>query len=112
MELAELQPKLMSDLHLVAGELGIKNYRKYSKQELISKILEEQAGDRGLQMRTGLLDILPDGFGFLRTRGYNQSDSDISTFPYLRSGDSSSAVGMKSPGRSATPRTMRSTMPC
>src|SRR5660398_225097 len=29
MELAELQPKLMSDLHLVAGELGIKNYRKY-----------------------------------------------------------------------------------
>lgn len=77
MELTELQPKLMSDLHLVAGELGIKNYRKYSKQELISKILEEQAGDRGMQMRTGLLDILPDGFGFLRTRGYNQSDSDI-----------------------------------
>lgn len=77
MELTELQPKLMSDLHLVAGELGIKNYRKYSKEELISKILEEQAGDRGLQMRTGLLDILPDGFGFLRTRGYNQSDSDI-----------------------------------
>jgi len=77
MELAELEPKLMSDLHLVAGELGIKNYRKYSKQDLINKILAEQSGDRGLQVRTGLLDILPDGFGFLRTRGYNQSDSDI-----------------------------------
>ncbi len=77
MELAELEPKLLSDLHIVASELGIKNFRKYSKQDLIMKILNEQASDRGLQFRTGLLDVLPDGFGFLRTQGYTQSDSDI-----------------------------------
>ena len=33
--LAEIEPKLLSDLHMVAGELGIKNFRKYSKQDLI-----------------------------------------------------------------------------
>jgi len=77
MAVAEMEPKLLSDLHLVAGELGIKNFRKYSKQDLIMKILNEQSQDRGLQFRTGLLDILPDGYGFLRTQGYTQSDSDI-----------------------------------
>src|SRR5664280_2403871 len=77
MVITELEPKLLSDLHMVAGELGIKNFRKYSKQDLMMKILNEQAMDRGLQFRTGLLDILPDGYGFLRTQGYTQSDSDI-----------------------------------
>jgi len=77
MELTELEPKLLSDLHMVASELGIKNYRKYSKQDLVMRILTEQVADRGLQLRTGLLDVLPDGFGFLRTQGYTQSDSDI-----------------------------------
>ena len=74
---SEIEPKLLSDLHIIAGELGIKNFRKYSKQDLIMKILNEQSQDRGLQFRTGLLDILPDGYGFLRTQGYTQSDSDI-----------------------------------
>ncbi|NLE74208.1 MAG: transcription termination factor Rho [Actinobacteria bacterium] len=77
MELTELEPRLMSDLHTIAGELGIKNFRKYSKQDLIMKILSEQSPERPMQVRTGLLDILPDGFGFLRTRGYTQSDNDI-----------------------------------
>src|SRR5665811_68034 len=77
MELTELEPRLLSDLHVVAAELGIKNFRKYLKQDLISKILSEQSVDRGVQYRTGLLDVLPDGFGFLRTQGYTQSDSDI-----------------------------------
>ena len=77
MEITELEPKLLSDLHIVASEIGIKNFRRFSKQDLIMRILTEQAADRGLQLRTGLLDVLPDGFGFLRTQGYTQSDSDI-----------------------------------
>jgi transcription termination factor Rho len=77
MELTELEPRLLSDLHTVAAELGIRNYRKYTKQDLVMKILTEQAADRGVQYRTGLLDVLPDGFGFLRTQGYTQSDNDI-----------------------------------
>ena len=77
MELTELEPRLLSDLHTVAGELGVKNFRKYTKQDLIMRVLAEQTPDRPMQLRTGLLDILPDGFGFLRTQGYTQSDSDI-----------------------------------
>ena len=77
MEITELEPRLMSDLHIIAGELGIKNYRKYSKQDLIMRILAEQSPERPVQVRTGVLDILPDGFGFLRTQGYTQSDNDI-----------------------------------
>jgi len=77
MELTELEPRLLSDLHSIAGELGVKNFRKYSKQDLIMRVLTEQTPDRPMQLRTGLLDILPDGFGFLRTQGYTQSDSDI-----------------------------------
>ncbi len=77
MELTELEPRLLSDLHTIAGELGVKNFRKYSKQDLIMRVLAEQTPDRPMQLRTGLLDILPDGFGFLRTQGYTQSDSDI-----------------------------------
>ena len=40
---AEMEPKLLSDLHMVAGELGIKNFRKYSKQDLIMKILNRHS---------------------------------------------------------------------
>ncbi len=35
------------------------------------------AAEENVNIRTGTLDLLPDGFGFLRTRGYNQSDNDI-----------------------------------
>jgi len=76
-EPTENEPQLLSDLHVVASELGIKNFRRYSKQDLIVKILSEQVADRGVQYRTGLLDVLPDGFGFLRTQGYTPSDNDI-----------------------------------
>ena len=77
MEPTDNEPRLLSDLHVVASELGIKNFRRYSKQDLMVKILSEQVADRGVQYRTGLLDVLPDGFGFLRTQGYTQSDNDI-----------------------------------
>ncbi len=77
MAIAELEPKLLSDLHMVAGELGIKNFRKYSKQDLIMKILNEQAQDRGTSLPDRVARHLPDGYGFLRTQGYTQSDSDI-----------------------------------
>ena len=96
---------------MVASELGIKNFRRYSKQDLIVKILSEQVADRGVQYRTGLLDVLPDGFGFLRTQGYTQSDNDIYVSLSqirrfkLRRGDEITV-------RCAHPRTTRSTTPC
>jgi transcription termination factor Rho len=157
-ELSTLERKRLSDLHQIASQLGIKQYRKYRKPELaemIYKVATEQAasqqnnnttnggasavaappatnggtaaptapepvredtdgtvdgaveappetpapehrrqqqrqderkrpdrrqdrGNRGdEQVQSGILDVLPDGFGFLRTGGYSQSKGDV-----------------------------------
>jgi transcription termination factor Rho len=152
-ELATLERKRLSDLHQIASQLGIEQYRKYRKPELaqmIYKVATEQAasqqatrdgaeaatnggatetgvaavatespapdgfgetdtavvesaaevekhrvqkterkeerrrpdlgadrGGRGEEVQSGVLDVLPDGFGFLRTSGYSQSKGDV-----------------------------------
>ncbi len=162
-ELATLERKRLSDLHQIASQLGIEQYRKYRKgelAELIYKVATEQAaeqtsaptavaesppsengnapaepppeqpaipqtssdsngfaateapevvperqpqaqqprpqqkqqrqdrrqkdqprddggGNKGETIQTGILDVLPDGFGFLRTKGYSQSKGDV-----------------------------------
>src|SRR5215207_4015176 len=135
-ELSTLERKPLSDLHQIAAQLGIEQYRKYRKPalaELIYKTATEQAvgqtvtepaethldpfGDAdtapmpterrreepprgrerpekgyrrqdgrqerdgrqrdGQQAQSGILDVLPDGFGFLRTNGYSQGKGDV-----------------------------------
>ncbi|MBA2442485.1 MAG: transcription termination factor Rho [Rubrobacter sp.] len=150
-ELGTLERKRLSDLHQIASQLGIEQYRKYRKPELAQRIYQvatEQAGqsaappsetieqrepvpetgngaaeapepesrdgedsrgaegrrheNRGWQQgqqngkareksqegsgqkgdgaessQSGILDVLPDGFGFLRTGGYSQSNKDV-----------------------------------
>src|SRR5918912_2633569 len=140
-EISTLEPKPLSDLHHIASQLGIKEYRKYRKPqlaELIYKTATEQAAGqqpttnggettsyedtadggavqthvdpfgeadatleptpeierreepRGRDRRaerqegrperdgqSGILDVLPDGFGFLRTNGYSQGKGDV-----------------------------------
>jgi len=146
-ELSTLERKRLSDLHQIASQLGIEQYRKYRKPELaqmIYKVATEQAAeqaadrqdgavgsvpeppatngersvatlpesaaddtafdgnadgaieapqqrrqeqqrqeprqrqDRGEELiQTGILDVLPDGFGFVRTGGYSQSKGDV-----------------------------------
>ncbi len=145
-ELSTLERKRLSDLHQIASQLGIEQYRKYRKPELaqmIYKVATEQAaeqaagkqdvavqttpeaptsngetgvpttsesaaddtafagtadgevteapeqrrqearerqerGGRGEELvQSGILDVLPDGFGFLRTNGYSQSKGDV-----------------------------------
>jgi transcription termination factor Rho len=144
-ELSTLERKRLSDLHQIASQLGIEQYRKYRKPELaqmIYKVATEQAAeqaadrqevavgsepattngetgvttlpesadddtafdgsadgaveapqppqqrrreqrqeprrDRGEELiQTGILDVLPDGFGFVRTNGYSQSKGDV-----------------------------------
>ncbi|MDQ3792365.1 MAG: Rho termination factor N-terminal domain-containing protein, partial [Actinomycetota bacterium] len=148
-ELSTLERKRLSDLHQIASQLGIEQYRKYRKPELaqiIYKVATEQAAeqaaerpevavatapappasngetgvatipesaaddtafggtadgavgateapepqqrrqeqrqeprrDRGEELvQSGVLDVLPDGFGFVRTSGYSQSKGDV-----------------------------------
>jgi len=68
---------LLVDLQSMAREMGLTGITGMRKQELIESILNRRVEEEGLFIRTGILDILPEGYGFLRTRGYLPSEDDI-----------------------------------
>lgn len=74
---AELEDKKLSELQPIATELGITGINRMKKQDLIMAILKSRAEGEGLLFRRGILDILSEGYGFLRTSGYLPGDSDI-----------------------------------
>ena len=95
MNLSELKEKSISDLNVIARDLNVQNMGGLRKQELIFKILQSQAEKDGLIFAEGVLEVLPDGFGFLRAPDYNYlpgpddiyvSPSQIRRFD-LRTGD-------------------------
>ncbi|HEY0704895.1 MAG TPA: transcription termination factor Rho [Candidatus Acidoferrales bacterium] len=95
MSLAELKDKNITDLAKIAKELNIPGASGMRKQELIFQILRAQTEKSGLIFSEGVLECLPDGFGFLRAPEYNYlpgpddiyvSPSQIRKFD-LRTGD-------------------------
>ncbi len=62
----ELQQKILPELHLIAAQLGIDNYRKLKKDALALSIMERQAEEEGQILARGFLEIGPDGYGFLQ----------------------------------------------
>ena len=95
MDITELKTMKISELNQIAQELDIGGCTSLKKQELIFKILEEQTKKEGLIFSDGVLEILPDGYGFLRSPNYNYlpgpddiyvSPSQIKRFG-LRTGD-------------------------
>jgi len=77
LEKPNLDAMLLTDLQDLASEMGIKNFKKLTKNKLIIEILKAQAESDGLYFKSGILDILGDGFGFLRTDGFLPSANDI-----------------------------------
>jgi len=71
MEISVLKGKTIADLTGVAKSLGIPGYSGLKKQDLIFKILEAQTKQNGLLFGEGVLDILQEGYGFLRSPNYN-----------------------------------------
>ncbi|HJP19501.1 MAG TPA: transcription termination factor Rho [Nitrospinota bacterium] len=71
MNLVELKEKNISQLTNIAKDLKVTSYSGLRKQELIYKILETQTKKNGQIFGEGILEILPDGFGFLRATSYN-----------------------------------------
>ena len=71
MNLVELKEKNVSQLTNIAKDLKVNSYSGLRKQELIYKILETQTKQNGQIYGEGILEILPDGFGFLRATSYN-----------------------------------------
>jgi transcription termination factor Rho len=95
MNLVELKKRNIKELLGLARQLQIEGASSMRKQDLIFAILQAQAEMSGLIYGEGVLEILPDGFGFLRTQDYNYlpgpddiyvSPSQIRRFN-LRTGD-------------------------
>ncbi|MEW5734017.1 MAG: transcription termination factor Rho [Thermodesulfobacteriota bacterium] len=95
MNLASLKDKKINDLNKMAREMNIEGASGMRKQELIFAILQAQTEKNGFIHGEGTLEILPDGFGFLRAPDYNYlpgpddiyvSPSQIRRFN-LRTGD-------------------------
>ena len=95
MDISELKSKKIVELNDIAKDLKIAGYSDLRKQELIFKILEAQTSKDGLTFSKGVLEVLPDGYGFLRSSDYNYlpSPDDIYVSPSqikkfsLRTGD-------------------------
>jgi transcription termination factor Rho len=95
LETAELAKKTIAELSAIAKELKLEGVSGLRKQELIAKIVEGQLKANGMIFDEGVLEILPDGFGFLRSPDYSylpgpddiyMSPSQIKKFG-LRKGD-------------------------
>ncbi|MBI2094423.1 MAG: transcription termination factor Rho [Candidatus Omnitrophica bacterium] len=95
LDIAALKALKISELTRVAKELGVNGISGLKKQDLIFKVLSAQTEKEGLIFSSGVLEILPDGFGFLRSPNYNYlpcpddiyvSPSQIRRFD-LRTGD-------------------------
>jgi transcription termination factor Rho len=96
MDITELKSKKISELTKIAKDLSIAGVTDLRKQDMIFKILEAQTEKDGLTFSKGVLEVLPDGYGFLRSVDYNYlpSPDDIYVSPsqikkfVLRTGDS------------------------
>ena len=71
MNLADLKLKKIVELVKLGRKLKVDGVNTLRKQELIFAILKAQAEKDGKMRGTGVLEILPDGFGFLRAPDYN-----------------------------------------
>ena len=95
MDIADLKNRTIIELLEVADEFKLEGAGSLRKQELIFKILEAQTQQNGLIFAEGVLQVLPEGYGFLRSPDYNYlpgpddiyvSPSQIKKFD-LRTGD-------------------------
>jgi len=71
MDIAELKTKKIAELAKLAQEIGVSGVTGIKKAELIFRIIEKQTEKEGLIFAEGVLEVLPDGYGFLRSPDYN-----------------------------------------
>ena len=95
LDISNLKEMKITELNKLAKELNVSGISGLKKQDLIFKVLQAQAEKEGLMFGEGILEILPEGFGFLRSPNYNYlpcpddiyiSPSQIRKFD-LRTGD-------------------------
>ncbi|MGI6037551.1 MAG: transcription termination factor Rho [Limnochordia bacterium] len=93
MNIAELRNKNIDELQELAKEWELVGYTKLRKKELILELLRAETEKEGLVMIEGILEVLPDGYGFLRVASFMPGPDDIYVSPSqirrfrLRTGD-------------------------
>lgn len=93
MDLAQLEKKSLAELRQLARELELKGYSRLKKRDLMVGILKAQTEQRGGLFAEGILELLPEGYGFFRTGGYLPGNRDVYVSPSqirrfdLRTGD-------------------------
>ncbi|KJS17156.1 MAG: transcription termination factor Rho [Peptococcaceae bacterium BRH_c4b] len=73
----DLENKTLQELYKIARELELSGYSRLRKKELIFEISKAKTEKNGMLMASGVLEILPDGYGFLRPFKYLPSNDDI-----------------------------------
>ncbi|MDD5455981.1 MAG: transcription termination factor Rho [Candidatus Margulisbacteria bacterium] len=77
MNIVHLQHLELDQLYAKAEELGLENYRLFARNDLIFKILEANTAKNGFIFAAGILEILSEGYGFLRINNYLPGEDDI-----------------------------------
>jgi len=73
----ELEEMDLGDLVKAAEEARVDEPEEMTREQLVNAILSRRAEEEGFLYRRGILDVLPDGYGFLRTQGYLPSEEDV-----------------------------------
>ena len=71
MDVTQLQGQKIKDLTKLAQEMEVPGYSGLKKQELIMRILETSAEKEGKLFASGVLEVMQEGYGFLRSQDYN-----------------------------------------
>src|SRR2546425_9587278 len=71
LNIAKLQAMAMADLNQMARDMGVENFGTMRKHEVIFHILQKNAERAGVLFSEGVLEVLPEGFGFLRSQSFN-----------------------------------------
>lgn len=77
MNIAELENKSKGELMEMAKERGLSGYATLKKQDIILRILQTQAEQQGLLYGGGILEIMDDGYGFLRQESFLPGNQDV-----------------------------------
>ncbi len=77
MNILELENKPLAELRALAKEANVVNANRLKKEALILSICQENAAKEGIDMRGGILEIMSEGIGFLRSARYSISEDDV-----------------------------------
>jgi transcription termination factor Rho len=78
--ISDLHELTLKELQSIAGDFEVPGVQNLKKQELVFKILASQAERQGHVFEEGIMEVLPDGYGFLRAKRFSYLSSDLDVY--------------------------------